>query len=136
MCGRRAAGRELRQARQTPAAQGVRADGWIEAGSGLLLSEAASGQEQGMRAVLTVLGVDRVGIIAAVTAVLAESNTNILDISQTIVSGLFTMIMIVDLAVANVDFRTLHDRLTQKGEVLGMEIRLQREEIFRSMHRI
>lgn len=89
-----------------------------------------------MRAVLTVLGVDRVGIIAAVTAVLAESNTNILDISQTIVSGLFTMIMIVDLAVANVDFRTLHDRLTQKGEVLGMEIRLQREEIFRSMHRI
>lgn len=89
-----------------------------------------------MRAVITVLGCDRVGIIAAVTAVLAESNTNILDISQTIVSDLFTMIMIVDLAASNVDFQTLHAKLQGTGQNLGMEIRLQREEIFRSMHRI
>lgn len=89
-----------------------------------------------MRAVITVLGCDRVGIIAAVTAVLAESNTNILDISQTIVSDLFTMIMIVDLSAANIDFQALHEKLTRKGQELGMEIRLQREEIFRSMHRI
>ena len=89
-----------------------------------------------MRAVITVLGCDRVGIIAAVTAVLAESNTNILDISQTIVSDLFTMIMIVDLSASAIDFQTLHGRLTLKGQELGMEIRLQREEIFRSMHRI
>jgi len=89
-----------------------------------------------MRAVITVLGCDRVGIIAAVTAVLAESNANILDISQTIVSDLFTMIMIVDLSASNIDFQTLHARLTGKGQDLGMEIRLQREEIFRSMHRI
>ena len=89
-----------------------------------------------MRAVITVLGCDRVGIIAAVTAVLADSNANILDISQTIVSDLFTMIMIVDLAAANVEFRALQDKLTEKGKELGMEIRLQREDIFRSMHRI
>ena len=89
-----------------------------------------------MRAVITVLGCDRVGIIAAVTAILAETNTNILDISQTIVSDLFTMIMIVDLGASKVDFQTLHAQLTAKGKELGMEIRLQREEIFRSMHRI
>jgi ACT domain-containing protein len=93
-------------------------------------------EEKTMRAVITVLGCDRVGIIAGVTAVLADSNTNILDISQTIMSDIFTMIMMVDLSASNVDFRELQERLTQKGKDLGMEIRLQREDIFRSMHRI
>jgi ACT domain-containing protein len=89
-----------------------------------------------MRAVITVLGCDRVGIIAAVTAVLAESNTNILDISQTIMSDIFNMIMIVDLSSSSADHQELHKKLTQKGKDLGVEIRMQREEVFRSMHRI
>jgi len=89
-----------------------------------------------MRAVITVLGCDRVGIIAAVTAVLAESNANILDISQTIMSDIFTMIMMVDLASSSIDCRELQEKLAQKGKDLGVEIRLQREDIFRSMHRI
>jgi ACT domain-containing protein len=89
-----------------------------------------------VRAVITVLGSDRVGIIAGVTAVLAESNTNILDISQTIISGIFNMIMIVDLASSSADHRELHQKLDQKGKDLGVEIRMQREEVFQSMHRI
>jgi ACT domain-containing protein len=89
-----------------------------------------------MKAVITVLGCDRVGIIAAVTAILAESNTNILDISQTIMSDIFTMIMMVDLSTSSIDSRELQEKLTRKGKDLGVEIRLQREEIFRSMHRI
>lgn len=89
-----------------------------------------------MRAVITVLGCDRVGIIAAVTAILAESNTNILDISQTILSDIFTMIMIVDLSTSTIDYQEIHKKLEEKGKELGVEIRLQREEIFRSMHRI
>jgi len=89
-----------------------------------------------MKAVITVLGCDRVGIIAAVTAVLAEANANILDISQTIMADIFTMIMMVDLAEATLDPQQLQERLKEKGTALGVEIRLQREEIFRSMHRI
>jgi ACT domain-containing protein len=89
-----------------------------------------------MRAVITVLGCDRVGIIAGVTAVLAESNTNILDISQTIMSDIFTMIMMVDLSASSIDSQQLQEKLAQKGKELGVEVRLQREEIFRSMHRI
>jgi ACT domain-containing protein len=89
-----------------------------------------------MKAVITVLGCDRVGIIAAVTAVLAESSTNILDISQTIMSDIFTMIMMVDLSASKVGCRELQEKLAQKGDELGVEIRLQREEIFRGMHRI
>jgi len=86
-----------------------------------------------MRAVITVLGCDRVGIIAGVTAVLAETGTNILDISQTIMGDIFTMIMMVDAAM---ECRELQDKLTAKGQELGVEIRLQREDIFQSMHRI
>ena len=90
-----------------------------------------------MRAVITVLGCDRVGIIAGVTAVLADTNTNILDISQTIMSDdIFTMLMIVDLSASRVDSQELQEKLAQKGKELGVEVRLQREEIFRSMHRI
>lgn len=89
-----------------------------------------------MRAVITVLGCDRVGIIAGVTAVLAELNINILDISQTILSDIFTMIMMVDLSAAKADYREIQKKLDDKGKELGLEIRLQREEIFRSMHRV
>jgi ACT domain-containing protein len=89
-----------------------------------------------MKAVITVLGCDRVGIIATITRVLADTNVNILDISQTIMQNIFTMIMLVDLSKMNVEFSALSDVLDKKGAELGVEVRLQREEIFTSMHRI
>jgi ACT domain-containing protein len=89
-----------------------------------------------MRAVITVIGYDRVGLIAGISAVLAESNVNILDISQTTMQDLFTMMMLVDLDGLNIDFSELKDRLESKGKELGVDVRIQREEIFKSMHRI
>lgn len=89
-----------------------------------------------MRAVLTVIGHDRVGIIAGVSSILAECNVNIRDISQTIMQDLFTMIMLLETSNASVSFSELSDRLAQKGEELEVSVRLQHEEIFNSMHRI
>jgi ACT domain-containing protein len=89
-----------------------------------------------MKAVITVVGCDRIGIIASITGILAESGVNILDISQTIMQNIFTMIMIVDLSRMTIEFSELGDRLDRKGAELGLEICLQREEIFTSMHRI
>jgi ACT domain-containing protein len=82
-----------------------------------------------MRAVITVIGYDRVGLIAGISAVLAESNVNILDISQTTMQDLFTMMMLVDLDGLNIDFSELKDRLESKGKELGVDVRIQREEI-------
>jgi len=89
-----------------------------------------------MRAVITVLGTDRVGIIAGVSATLAEADVNILDITQTIMQNIFTMIMVVDTGTANISFEELDQRLRNKGETLGLQVRIQREDIFNSMHRI
>ena len=89
-----------------------------------------------MRAVITVLGTDRVGIIAGVSATLAESGVNILDITQTIMKDIFTMIMVVDTKATSISFEELDRRLRTKGDELGLQIRLQREDIFNSMHRI
>lgn len=89
-----------------------------------------------MKAVITVLGCDKVGIIAGVSNILADSNANIVDISQTTMEDIFTMIMMVDISNINVDFSELKDLLQKKGHELGLEIRTQREEIFKSMHRI
>jgi ACT domain-containing protein len=89
-----------------------------------------------MRAVLTVIGHDRVGIIAGVSAILAECNINILDISQTIMQDLFTMIMLLEISKASMSFNELSDRLAKKGEELEISVRIQHEEIFNSMHRI
>ena len=89
-----------------------------------------------MKAVITVLGSDRIGIIAAVTAVLAEAQANILDISQTIMQEIFTMVMMVDMSSTSMDIGTLQDMLAAKGEELGVQIRVQRDDIFQSMHRI
>ena len=88
-----------------------------------------------MNAIVTVIGKDKVGIIAAVCIKLAEMNVNVLDISQTILDGKFTMVMAVDAANANVGFEELDAQLRELG---GMElsIRIQREEIFDAMHRI
>lgn len=89
-----------------------------------------------MRAVLTVIGKDKVGIIAAISNVLADCNVNILDISQTIMSDMFTMIMLVDISRASINFADLSDKLDKKGQELGLSVRIQHEDIFNSMHRI
>lgn len=89
-----------------------------------------------MRAIVTVIGTDKVGIIAGVSAALTKNNANILDISQTVLEEYFTMIMLVDISKIHKSFGELKDSLEATGIELGMDIRIQREEIFNSMHRI
>lgn len=86
------------------------------------------------KAIITVVGKDTVGIIAKVCVYLAESNVNILDISQTIVDGYFNMMMVAD--VTNAEFDKVAAGLKETGEEIGVIIRCQREDIFDKMHRI
>ncbi|SDB55474.1 ACT domain-containing protein [Butyrivibrio sp. INlla16] len=86
--------------------------------------------------IITVVGKDTVGIIARVCTFLAENSINILDISQTIVSGYFNMMMIVDVSKSEASFQEVSDTLDKIGEDIGVVIKCQREEIFDSMHRI
>lgn len=89
------------------------------------------------RAIVTIIGLDRVGIIAAIANILADANVNILDISQSVLrEEFFTMIMMVDLAAAKVPFEELARRLKDTGRELGVQVEVQREDIFKSMHRI
>jgi len=88
------------------------------------------------KAIITVIGKDKVGIIYGVTKVLSENNVNVLDISQTIMQDMFTMMMIVDIENASGNMEHLSDTLSKEGEKLGVEIRIQLEKIFESMHRI
>lgn len=88
------------------------------------------------RAIVTVVGKDRVGIIAALSSILAEANANIVDISQTILQEFFTMVMIADLGECTVDLAELQDRLARKGEELGLKVTVQHEKIFDYMHRV
>ena len=89
-----------------------------------------------MRAIVTVIGKDRVGIIASVCSLLAENGVNILDISQTILQEYFTMIMLVDTSACKVSFDELSKVLKASGEEKALSIRIQREDIFEAMHRI
>ena len=89
-----------------------------------------------MRAIVTVIGKDQVGIIADVCSLLASKGVNILDISQTILQEYFTMIMLVDLTGCKTAFNQLSDELKQSGEERALSIRIQREDIFEAMHRI
>lgn len=89
-----------------------------------------------MKGIITVVGKDKVGIIAKVCTLLSEKNVNILDISQTIVQDYFNMMMIVELTNASEELDTLIDLLDALGEEIGVNIRLQHESIFDSMHRI
>lgn len=89
-----------------------------------------------MRAIVTVIGKDQVGIIAAVCALLSEKNVNVLDISQTVLQEYFTMIMLVDTEQATVPFARLKEDLAEAGKERGLDIRVQREDIFDAMHRI
>ena len=88
------------------------------------------------KVVITVLGKDKVGIMAKVCTYLADNGINILDISQTIVSGYFNMMMIVDMEGTDKDFNTVADDLESLGKGIGVVIKCQKEEIFDSMHRI
>ena len=89
-----------------------------------------------MRAIVTVTGPDRVGIIAEVCGLLARLGVNVLDVSQTIMDVYFTMTMLVDLSQANKPFDTIRDALIDKGQDMALSIRIQREDIFDAMHQI
>jgi ACT domain-containing protein len=89
-----------------------------------------------MRAIVTVIGKDRVGIIADVTALLAQYGVNVLDISQTVLQEYFTMIMLVDASQCTVPFADLARTLDEAGAQRSLQIRAQREDIFNAMHRI
>ncbi len=88
------------------------------------------------KTVITVVGKDTVGIIAKVCTYLAENNVNILDISQTIVQDYFNMMMIVDANNSAKDFGKLADELEELGKTIGVQIKMQSEDIFNIMHRI
>ena len=89
-----------------------------------------------MRAIVTVIGKDTVGIIAAVCALLSEHQVNVLDISQTVLQEYFTMIMLVDAKDSDLPFADLAELLKKEGEAKGLSVRMQREDIFNAMHRI
>ena len=89
-----------------------------------------------MKAIVTVIGKDKVGITATVCTILAQNNINILDITQTILQDLFTMVMLVDTSACNKSVGDLADVLEAAGVAEGLSIRIQREDIFNAMHRI
>ena len=90
----------------------------------------------GNRAIVTVIGEDQVGIIAAVATMLAAAQVNILDISQSIMQEFFVMIMMVDLVRSNQGFDQLKDALNARGIAMGLKIDIQREDVFKLMHRV
>ncbi|MFZ5640744.1 MAG: ACT domain-containing protein [Bacillota bacterium] len=95
-----------------------------------------NGEDTGSRVIITVLGKDRVGIISGISTICAENGVNILDLSQTILQGFFTMVMVVDISNAKVSFNELKEKLEAKGQELGLQIKAQHEDVFQFMHRI
>ncbi len=89
-----------------------------------------------MKAIITVVGQDKVGIIAKVSNLLYENGINILDITQTIMQNMFTMIMLVDFEGSSEDVKTLNEKLNVIADEMELSIHVQREELFKSMHRI
>lgn len=89
-----------------------------------------------MRVIVTVYGLDRVGIIYHVCKQLAEANVNILDISQTVMQGLFTMTMLADMTGATKELVTLRSQLDELGKSMGITIRIQSEDLFTAMHTV
>ena len=89
-----------------------------------------------MRAIVTVIGKDRIGINGEVCTLLAQNNVNILDISQTIIQDYFTMIMLVDAGGCTLPFSELSKLMHDSGEKASLDIRIQREELFNAMHKI
>ena len=89
-----------------------------------------------MKAIVTVVGKDRVGIIANVCTALASFEVNVLDINQTVMQGYFTMMMVADVSACSIPLAELATRMEQIGKDMGLSIRVQREDIFEAMHRI
>ncbi|MGM0219927.1 ACT domain-containing protein [Enterococcus sp. AZ126] len=89
-----------------------------------------------MRAVLTVIGKDKVGIIAGVSQKLAELDMNIIDVSQTIMDSYFTMMMVLEMSKDNNNVEMIRSELNSLGETLGVKISIQNEEIFNVMHKL
>ena len=89
-----------------------------------------------MKAIVTVVGKDRVGIIANVCTALANFNVNVLDINQTVMQGYFTMMMATDVSACSIPLADLVTEMARIGEDMGLSIRVQREDIFQAMHRI
>ena len=89
-----------------------------------------------MKAIVTVVGKDQVGIIARVCVNLAEYNVNVLDINQTVMQGYFTMMMAAEVSQCNIPLADLVTEMARIGEEMGLSIRVQREDIFQAMHRI
>ena len=89
-----------------------------------------------MKAVVTVVGKDRVGNIANVCVELANYNVNVMDISQTVMQGYFTMMMVVDVSACAVPLAELCKAMDARGQEMGLSIRVQREDIFEAMHRV
>ena len=89
-----------------------------------------------MKAIITVIGKDKAGIIAKVSSVLAENKINIEDINQTIVQGNFTMFMLVDFSNAKISLKELHNLMVKVGEEIGVSIHVQHQDIFDVMHNV
>ena len=89
-----------------------------------------------MKAIVTVVGKDRVGIIANVCTALANYNVNVLDINQTVMQGYFTMMMATDVSACSIPLAELVTEMARIGDDMGLSIRVQREDIFQAMHRI
>ena len=89
-----------------------------------------------MKAIVTVVGKDQVGIIAGVCNTLADHNINVLDISQTVMQGYFTMMMATEISQCSIPVAELAKQMEQVGVEMGLSIRVQREDIFQAMHRI
>ena len=87
-----------------------------------------------MRAIITVIGKDKAGIVAGISAELLNHDINIIDINQTIMEEFFTMILMVDLSKSKKSFEEIKKGLTLRGNNLGVDVKIQREEIFNSMH--
>ena len=87
-------------------------------------------------AVVTVIGADKPGIVAGITRVLAEHNVNIVDISQTVVRGIFSMIMIIDLSTGDVELPQLREELLNEGRRLGVEVSVNHIDVFKAMQRV
>lgn len=88
------------------------------------------------KTIITVIGKDKVGIMAKVCTYLADNNVNVLDISQTIIEGFFNMMMIADISDSTKSIIELSEEITEIGSKIGVQIRMQSEKIFNSMHRL
>ena len=89
-----------------------------------------------MKAVITVIGKDMVGILAKVSGKCAEANANVIEVTQSVLQDMFAMIMLVDITGLTVPFAAMADSLDQLGQELGLSVHVMHEDIFNSMHRI